>query len=1231
MTSPFSHISAAVWIASNSEAFAVFDRFPVSAGHALVLTKRVVATWFEATAEEQAALMSLVNVVKTKLDELLDPKPDGYNVGFNSGDAAGQTVPHVHIHVIPRYVGDVEDPRGGIRHVIPGKGNYLAKSPGQTNTEHESSALRLSTGHPDSPLWEHLSWRIAGARVVDLLASFVQLSGLDVVEERLFEAIRNEAQIRILVSDYLYISNAQALRRLLGWCDLVIEEFQTPRLFVRLIEISKIPSAPASFHPKAWRIADDHNGFIAVGSSNLSRPALKNGIEWNLLSTKNTDPAAHAQFATEFEALWEVASPLTPELVERYSLHAAKYQATHFEPEAQDSRDFPLVPRPWQLDAMAALERIRAAGYTRALVAVATGMGKTWLAAFDVQQVGIRLGRRPRVLIIAHRAHILAQAEAALSQLLDATLPAGTTAWYLGDRSGLGGDLVVASIQKLSRPDGLERIADEHFDYVIVDEVHHAHAPSYRRVLAKIRGDFVLGLTATPERTDGFDVAAIFDDNLAYHATIGDGIAEESLVPFHYIGIKDTVDFRQIPWRNGRFDLKELEQRVVRSERMNRLWAALEMHPAARTLIFCCSRRHALFVRDWLHEKSVSSAAVFSGGGGDSYSESLERLRSGDLQTLCVVDMFNEGLDIPAVDRVVMLRPTESKVIFIQQLGRGLRASEGKTRLLVIDFVGNHRMFAQRIVHLLSLHKAADQWRTLREWLDGVPPELPAGCLLDVELDAKDMLREFLPTGRRAGVEGYRALRDELGRRPSMLEVFSRGFLPRTIAAEQGSWFAFAEAEGDLSDQEREAVAAFNDWFKTLEATKLTKSYKMVVLRVLLDGEEFFQGIDLYTFSAACRRFLQNHEVLRRDLEGERHAVDHATAEDREWAKWWIKWPIDRWLDVQNGKTWFTRHRDTFRLNIECPARLKPVLESLTEEIVDWRLAAYAKSHGLIKQETGEVRFNAKVSHANGRPILFLPAKREVPDRPVGIVSVQLPDGNEWQFKFVKVACNVAMPTGEKTNQLGPLLRRWFGANAGLPGTNFTVCFETRYGIWHATPVEVAIIATPDVSKPTAGPTIEIQPRIRRAAEYSTHVPVYDLSAAAGDWGPEGSANQIGWIHVPTRPLRKGMFVVQAIGQSMEPRIPSGSWCLFRPCPSGSREGRLILVQVNTNAAPEDGGRYTVKRYHSTKQPSEDGWEHQTIELQPLNPNCQPIPISADEAESIRVVGEFVCVISGDT
>lgn len=1228
MASPFLQIPNADWIASNTNAFAIFDRFPVTAGHALVVTKRIVATWFEATAAEQESLMQLVNVVKLVLDDRMNPKPDGYNVGFNSGDAAGQTVPHVHIHVIPRYLGDIADPRGGIRQVIPDKGNYLKDLPSPKIESSAGNGLTLSSGFPKSPLWEHLSWRIAGARYVDVLASFVQLSGLDVIEERLFEAIRNDGRVRILVSDYLYISDAKALWRLMGWINVAFEEFNESRLQAKLIETSRLPSSPTSFHPKAWQISDDSSGVIVVGSSNLSRPALQTGVEWNLVSNRQAAPEVHEKVRLEFSSLWDVASELSADLLTKYAEKSKSFRSVHFEAERIDERQGAYDPRPWQTEALAALLKIRETGYSRALVAVATGMGKTWLAAFDAKQVGVSLGRRPRVLVIAHRAHILAQAEAALSLVLDQSFGEGKTSWYIGASSELDGDLVIASIQKLSRPSGLDRLAEEHFDFVVMDEVHHAHAPSYRRVLARLNAGFILGLTATPERTDGVDVASIFDDNLAYHASIGDGIAEESLVPFHYLGIKDTVDFGQIPWRNGRFAMEELEDRVIRSERMDRLWKTMEKHPAERTIVFCCSRRHALFSRDWLRSKGLHAAAVFSGSGSDSYSESLENLRRGHLQCLCVVDMFNEGLDIPAVDRVIMLRPTESKVIFLQQLGRGLRASEGKSRLLLIDFVGNHRIFAQRLIHILSLHKAAANWTTLKKWLNGEMADLPDGCLVDVEVEAKDLIREFIPTGPSQAIEAYRAMRDELGRRPTILEVFNQGFLPRAIAARDGSWFEFCRIEGDLDESEGQVCEQFGDWLKMLEATAMTKSYKMVVLRVLLDQESISAAVDLNDFARTCRKYLQNHEVLRKDLQGDGHAVDHAMADDPEWTKWWNKWPIDRWTDLQGGKKWFGREGEQFRFQQTIIPKLQLALEALTSEIVDWRLAQYVRRWKIDTEANGTLTFEAKVSHANGRPILFVPDKTVCPGRPVGPTDVQLPDASRWKFKFVKVACNVAAPEGEKTNQLSDLLRKWFGLNAGLPGTGFVVRFTKDGDVWSASPVAIAgelPHSEPRETSSTGKPTIV--DRVKPKQRYTTHVPVYDLTAAAGGWGPDGIPSESGWVKVPNEKLAEGMFVAQVVGRSMEPKIADGAWCLFKPCPAGTRNGRLILMQLQTDLAPEDGGRYTVKKYHSTKVATDEGWMHETVELRPLNPACSSIRITESDAKELKVVGEFVRVI----
>nr|WP_144058947.1 DEAD/DEAH box helicase family protein [Rhodopirellula sp. SWK7] len=1226
MASPFLDVSPDEWIASNELAFAIPDGFPVSPGHSLVITRRVVATWFEASSAEQAALMELVSVVKQKLDETLRPKPDGYNVGFNAGSAAGQTVEHVHIHVIPRYRGDMEDPRGGVRHVIPSKGNYFRQPQSSATNDRNRLGRSLSVGYPDSPLWEHLAWRIAGAKAVDVLVSFVQSSGLDVIEERLFDALANNAEVRILVSDYLYISDPKALRTLLGWRELSGEQTSSGRLQAKLIQVAKLPSQPASFHPKAWRIVEGQRDFISVGSSNLSRPALLTGVEWNLLSTSNEREMSHVRFEEEFESLWKTASKLTPKLVDEYSTAAEQYRREHFVPQTKDVQEIP-TPRQWQLEALDALREIRERGHGRALVAVATGMGKTWLAAFDACQFGKVIERRPRVLIVAHRAHILAQAEAVLSRLLDHHFEDGSTAWYVGKRSDLSGELVVASVQKLSRREGLQRLAKEHFDYVIMDEVHHAHAPSYRRVLAKLNCDFALGLTATPERTDGVDVATIFDDNLAYQATIGDGIAEDSLVPFHYVGIRDTVDFRQVPWRNGRFDIAELEERVARSERMDRLWTAMQSHPAERTIVFCCSRRHALFARDWLLSKGVSSSAVFSGEGSDSYGESLERLRTGDLQTLCVVDMFNEGLDIPAVDRVVMLRPTESKIIFLQQLGRGLRACEGKSRLLVLDFVGNHRIFAQRIMHLLTLRSGAADWKALRDWLRGKHVELPEGCLLDVELEAMDMLKQFLPTGRTAAIEGYRSIRDELGRRPTVMEVFGRGLLPRTVCASAGSWFEFVAEEGDLSEIEQEAVSLFANWFKTVETTSLNKSYKMVVLRVLLETGRMFAPVDVFELSKQCRQSMLRHDVLRHYLLGDGNAVDHENASDEEWAAWWIRWPIDRWVNRQNGSIWFALQDGVFFSTLDCPVRLRPVVEALTEELVDWRLAAYTRSRRPKLPQHGDIRFEAKVSHSGGRPILFLPEQSKVPERPIGPTQVRLPDGETWEFKMVKIACNVATREGEKKNQLGDLLKRWFGPNAGLPGTDFRVEFRKQNDQWSVKPCDVEGLVDVESNEMIEGVRLLSGSDVSDEAKYYTHAPVYDLTAAAGQWGPEGVPAEIGWIAVPNQKLSEGMFAARVTGHSMEPRIPSDSWCLFRPITAGSRNGKLSLVQVNTHADPEDGGRYTVKRYHSTKRVTEDGWQHETIELQPLNNEYQPIQVSAELADELRVIGEFVCLI----
>jgi superfamily II DNA or RNA helicase/diadenosine tetraphosphate (Ap4A) HIT family hydrolase/HKD family nuclease len=1261
--SPFLAAPHSSWLVANELAFALADGFPVSPGHTLVVTRRLVPTWFDATPAEQAALLALVNDVRQLLDQTLHPKPDGYNVGFNSGAAAGQTVPHVHVHVIPRYHGDVPDPRGGVRAVIPQLANYLAPPAAPPTASPAAPAApapdstpapptTLTTGHPDSPLWPRLASRLAGAASVDILSSFVRLSGLDVIETALFAAVARGACIRILVSDYLGISDPRALQRLLGWIgaaeeaapeDATSTRLHPPPLDVRLILTAELPNSPASFHPKAWCIRDtlesdspdatsasSTSTCLVVGSSNLSRAALLTGIEWNLVTSARAAPAAAGRFTAAFTELWHVARPLTPALITDYSGTVQRLWPDGMAFDEPSGDRVQLVPRPWQERALASLLRLRESGCGRALAAVATGMGKTWLAALDVRAVGHRLRRRPRILIVAHRSQILAQAEAAITSLLDGEFGPAQVSWYLGSQNDFSGELVIASIQKLCRPAGLELLEATRFDYAILDEVHHAQAPTWRRVLASLRADFVLGLTATPERADGVDVATLFDDNLACLASIGDGIEEESLVPFHYIGIADTIEYSQIPWRSGRFDPAELERAVMTSARMERLWEAMQAHSGTRTIFFCCSRRHASFTRDWLRSRGLTAAAVFSGTGSDPLGESLDALRNGTLTSLCAVDLFNEGLDIPAVDRIVMLRPTESKVLFLQQLGRGLRTSPGKQRLLVLDFVGNHRTFASRLLHLLAIGNHNAGWNGVRNLVAGSPPPLPPGCLVDLDLAARDLLQEFLPQGAVAARDAYRQWRDDNQRRPTALEFFRSGHRPRTVAAAQDGWLNFVKSEGDLTAEETECLAAHADWFRMLETTALNRSYKMIVLRVLLDRDAIPEGLPLEQLSLACRRHLQQHQVLSRDVS------EQAGLSDAEWCTWWKKWPITRWLDDQAGRTWFHLQSNRFRFRPSIAPNLITSFIRLTGELIDWRIAAYCASRGLEGDSWGEGgTWEAAVSHVKGKPILFLPTVEKIPGRPTGPIDVQLPDGQCWVFRCVKVACNVASPKGASGNQLPQLLKTWFGPNVGLPGTQFRVRFRKEADGWHVEPVWPSDAGSITPSASETVPEDTERPRgfrrhISAAEQHCSWVPVYDLTIAAGFWGPESAPEIQGWVPITGRTVQSGMFVAQVHGESMQPRIPNGAWCLFRPCPAGTREGRLLLVQLRTESSAETGGRYTVKRYHSERTITDEGWEHQSIALQPINPDYAAIALTAETAADVVINAEFVDMVDSE-
>lgn len=1016
--SPFLAIPASEWLAANQSAFVIADRFPVSPGHALVVPGRLIATWWEATDQERADMLALVDEVKRRLDAELEP--DGYNVGFNDGAAAGQTVGHLHIHVIPRYHGDMPDPRGGVRYVIPGKGNYLqppierfALVDGQERLLRDDLLRCLRDPQFDR---------------VDLLVSFVMKSGLEQVYGGLLDALDRRARVRVLTTDYLTVTDADALARLLDLTEL--------RPGVITTRVFQDPET--SFHPKAYLFSSADGAVAAtfVGSNNLSASGIGGGIEWAI----GADQAAPLLAA--FERLW--ADPrsksLTHELLADYR---QRWQpAVHTAGVVPEPPARPPAPRPVQRDALTALEQTRLEGFRRGLVVMATGLGKTWLAAFDTARPKFR-----RVLFVAHREEILRQS----LEVFRRVQPDADLGLYYGGAKQSDARILFAGVQTLAG--SLDRFEPDRFDYIVIDEFHHAAARSYRRVIEYFQPGFMLGLTATPNRMDSADLLALCSDNLVYECPLTEGIERGDLSPFRYFGIADDVDYAPIPWRGGRFDPAALTEAVETRERAQHALDVWRDKGGGRTLAFCVTVSHADFMAEFFQSNGVAAAAVHSGPTSAPRAGSVEQLRAGELQVICTVDMFNEGLDVPEIDTVLMLRPTESPVVFLQQLGRGLRRNDGKAALTAIDFIGNHRSFLVKPRTLLALGAGRQVGtdkvlRAMRTGDFGLPP----GCSATYDVELVDILRAVSRVGARSALEDYcRSYADEHGYRPSAVQAYEAGYNPSSARARYGHWFAFLDDLELLAEHEREVARRQSDVLAGLEKEAIAKSYKLVTLQALLQLGALRTGADVAEIAWTARQFVTGDPRLVADTRSA-EMPDPSSVDTETWREYWLNWPLAAWTGRLRGATngWFRIEGRRFAPAFQVPADVGDTFDAMVEELVDYRLARYL----FTKASPLEEAFRLKVIQAHGRPILMLNRDHN-PELPEGETAF-LADGVVYTGNFAKIALNVAHRGGQPDNVLADLLRSWFGADAGQPGTVQYVELVPGEPHWHMRPASPA-------------------------------------------------------------------------------------------------------------------------------------------------------------------------------
>ncbi|MBI2567367.1 MAG: DEAD/DEAH box helicase family protein [Candidatus Schekmanbacteria bacterium] len=809
-------------------------------------------------------------------------------------------------------------------------------------TRRPASPSKLVTGG-ENPFLPHLCSAISRATDVDVAVAFIKVTGLRLLLPELYgvllpstEAVRLPARVRVLTSDYLDVTDPEALRLLL----LLQEQGAQVRVFETL---------RSSFHLKAYLCArldegGELRGIAFIGSSNISAEALQSGREWNYRVDYPGD-SGFVEARNRFEELFghPHAVPLTDAWIERYESRRTPPPRA-IAPGSQE-REPPPQPTAVQVAALAALAQARAQGYHSGLVVLATGLGKTWLAAFDAEQAGAR-----RVLFVAHREEILNQAAETFLRVR----PQVRTGFYRGRSRDADVDTLCASVQTIGRAPHLERFSRRHFDYIVVDEFHHAAAATYRRIINYFSPRFLLGLTATPDRTDQSDILVLCDEKLIFTYNLRDAISAGLLVPFHYFGILDeTVDYKAIPWRNGRFDPAELSNRLATLARARHGLREWRKHAQKRTLAFCSSIRHAEFMAEQFSKAGVSAAAVYA-GSELSRAEALERLRDGRLSAVFSVDLFNEGVDLPGIDTVMMLRPTQSKVLFLQQLGRGLRKAEDKDRLVVLDFVGNHRDFLHKPQALFDLapgdRQLADFARKVEQWT----LQLPRGCAVNYDLGIIQFLKSLepnspLPTRSRGRGSArcyergsYEALRDTLGRRPTLSEAYRAGNIIACGAQKADGWFAFINSTGDLSQQESALTTRHGDFLAEVEFGQMTKSFKMVLLEALQELEGWTAPPTLRALAERSWWVLQRRRSLLADLPND--VSDLKDGADDRWLRYWRKNPVNAWIGgfrPGGGKAFFSAREGCLVPSFEVESQARELFAELVQELVDYRLASY--------------------------------------------------------------------------------------------------------------------------------------------------------------------------------------------------------------------------------------------------------------------------------------------------
>ena len=1063
--------------------------------------------------------------------------------------------------------------------------------------------------------------------------AFVTTSGVATIIDKLKELESREIKGQILVSQYLNFTQPEALKKLAKFKNITLRI-----------------ATSGNAHSKGYIFKSKEHYNLIVGSSNLTDQALSTNKEWNIKVSALDESALVEKVLNEFRCDFEKGTSVTEEFILSYQEIYKKQFILNNWNNHESIVKTPVIisPNSMQCEALINLEKFRKDKKNKALIISATGTGKTYLSAFDAKAFNSK-----KLLFVVHRLTI---AKDALNTFQSVFGWDKTMGLYSGEKRELDCDFVFSTVQTISKTTHLENFDKNHFDYIIIDETHRSAAGSYKRLINYFEPKFLLGMTATPERTDGDDIFQLFDPHIAYEIRLNRALEEEMLSTFHYYGVTDLlID-------NNKIDNKSDFNLLISSERVNRIIEQANFYGTdngiTRGLIFCSDKKEAIELSNLFNMKGFKTIALYDKSSEEERVKSIEKLESDNLNEkldyIFTVNIFNEGIDIPKINQIIMLRPTESAIIFIQQLGRGLRKVEGKSYLTVIDFIGNYDH--NYLIPIALYGDTSYNKDSLRKLITEGSRMIPGASTINFDKITKERIFQSIDSANMHLFsdlkDDYNLLKFKLGRIPMMMDFIEHGSRdPYLYVNYSNSYFNFVKRveNNNILELTKNEVKLLELFAKEINNSKRIEE-SLIIKALIKSGKLFikdFKETILKTFNylvtdetiASCVLNL-NFKFVRKENEIINVNNDYLVISD-SFEKMVQNKIFKDFLSDNIEYSIFTFSK-VFKKEIFQDGFILYQKYSRKDvcRILNWDFNEEATVYGYkLNNNTCPIFVNYhkedKIASSIKFPEKFLNSSQFLwyskPQRKLSnstLVAIKnhnnvirLPlfmkkhNGEGTDFYYMGDVKPIDNTFEETTIQNDK--------NKDVPVVK--VVLELK------TPVESSIYNyityveyTNDSLKDVSVKTLNFE------QHFKNPIPLYDFYAAAGSFSEMQSNNNFTLIEGPKNTnSNNDFFACKIIGESMNRVIPHGSICLFKKFDGGSRNGKIVLVE-NMDIQDQDfNSAFTIKTYSSEKEISEEGWKHYLIVLRPnsFDASFKNIIINEVNGNEMRIVGEFIQIL----